>query len=371
MFTSMSHYYTLYNIVSFSAYAYLKQCTFSVQKYVKTDLWKRSEYIINNGIEEASYILCQRRILQRYVLHQFSIGALCLLSKSSPSLPCSCSVLLSLCLCALFPCSANDFGIDAMQQYRHEYTFRLIYCHATNWNNLQVKRSAGEMNGKNRTFNMISLSLCVCVTESMHIPRFCRKPSSSVNWCGIVKCLMQTHWRHLLTLCWEIQAGVFSLFLIFMLIHAVVLFPFDKNLQEFPGVFISSFLFHILLRFNALRCDAIPFQCLVSQDLSFSICLPLLFVQIIVTTSDSVAKKKPGIRSKNEDIMVPRRILSNKTLLSSIVLLYSAELKCNKKLCAYQFTHTHTHTLEQKMSIYSNSKLNVNILCQIQTAKFE
>lgn len=131
----------------------------------------------------------------------------------------------------------------------------------------------------------------------------------------------------------------------------------------------SSFLFHILLRFNAMQCDAIPFQCLVSQDLSFSICLPLLFVQIIVTTSDLVAKKKPGIRSKNEDIMVPRRILSNKTLLSSIVLLYSAELKCNKKLCAYQYTHT--HTLEQKMSIYSNSKLNVNISCQIQTAKFE
>lgn len=68
----------------------------------------------------------------------------------------------------------------------------------------------------------------------------CRKLCSSVNRCEIVKCLMQSHWRRasllrslvcsfvrFLSLSLALQL-LFALCFISMLIHAIVLFPFDN-----------------------------------------------------------------------------------------------------------------------------------------------
>lgn len=83
--------------------------------------------------------------------------------------------------------ASHDFGVNVMSW------IALIYWHVTNWNNLQSKRFSGEKREK---------KIMKPMRSGWIFKDWCRKPCSSVSRCRIVKCLMQTHWKHAAGFTW-------------------------------------------------------------------------------------------------------------------------------------------------------------------------
>lgn len=92
----------------------------------------------------------------------------------------ACSCLLSL--------QQHDFGIDAVG------SFDLVSCDESK--PFRTESDPLVTNKCWRRENKTQQMRIFTGEKRMHISRVCRKPCSSVSRHKIVKCLMQTHWRH-------------------------------------------------------------------------------------------------------------------------------------------------------------------------------